>query len=107
MPSVGAQCGASWAFCWAQSFVRCAFGSLLCAPRHSAARAARLRCTHAQVLPHVVSLCERVAAQQAEAAAAAGDGWARADLTSLTDAITLDVIGHVSYGRDFGAVEHK
>jgi hypothetical protein len=87
-----------------------------------------------QVLPTVVSLCERIIEQQVAAAAAAAaaspsaaaeattpngtegpataaaagvNGWASVNLCQLTDRITLDVIGEVAYGRDFGAVSQK
>jgi hypothetical protein len=79
-------------------------------------------------MPIVVSLCERIIEQQvaaaaastatAAAAAAADDttaaaaaagpaGWSSVNLCQLTDRITLDVIGEVAYGRDFGAVSQK
>jgi hypothetical protein len=34
-------------------------------------------------------------------------GSALVNICNVTDRITLDVIGHMSYGRDFGAVDHK
>jgi hypothetical protein len=79
-----------------------------------------------QVLPTVVNLCERIIEQQVAAGAAriaaaattakgktaAADasgpaGWSSVNLCQLTDRITLDVIGEVAYGRDFGAVSQK
>jgi hypothetical protein len=34
-------------------------------------------------------------------------GSALVNICNVTDRVTLDVIGHMSYGRDFGAVDHK
>jgi hypothetical protein len=87
------------------------------------------------VLPTVVNLCERIIEQQvaaaaasstsatpngkaaaaaatpngkaAEAAASGPTGWSSVNLCQLTDRITLDVIGEVAYGKDFGAVSQK
>lgn len=81
-----------------------------------------------QILPILQDICDRVTEQikqKVETTAAAGTAEtdapkAAADTTSttpsaaaavnicnITDRITLDVIGHMSYGRDFGAVDHK
>eukprot|EP00879_Flechtneria_rotunda_P010935 GHRR01011426.1.p1 GENE.GHRR01011426.1~~GHRR01011426.1.p1 ORF type:complete len:628 (+),score=243.39 GHRR01011426.1:210-2093(+) len=76
-----------------------------------------------RVLPTIVDLCQQTVEQHKAATAAngslstkpaaaqvtmsAGTGSVIVNLCELTDRITLDVIGHVSYGRDFGAVNKK